>query len=48
VRETARIFADVPWICGPCHNIQAVTPVENVLAMYEAAREIKLEPAAAR
>jgi uroporphyrinogen decarboxylase len=27
------------YILAPCHNIQALTPVENVLAMYEAARE---------
>jgi uroporphyrinogen decarboxylase len=26
-------------ILGPCHNLQAVTPVENILALYEAARE---------
>lgn len=27
------------YILAPCHNIQAITPVENVIAMYEAARE---------
>lgn len=27
------------FILGPCHNLQAVTPVENIIAMYEAARE---------
>lgn len=26
------------WICAPCHNIQPVTPVENFLAMLEAAK----------
>ena len=26
-------------ILAPCHNIQAITPVENVVAMYEAAQE---------
>ena len=26
-------------ILGPCHNLQAITPVENIVAMYEAARE---------
>ncbi len=26
-------------IIAPCHNIQAITPLENILAMYEAARE---------
>ncbi len=25
------------YILAPCHNIQAVTPVENILAMYETA-----------
>jgi uroporphyrinogen decarboxylase len=27
------------FIVGPCHNLQAVTPVENILALYEAAEE---------
>ena len=27
------------FILGPCHNLQPVTPVENILAMYEAAAE---------
>ena len=27
------------FILGPCHNLQAVSPLENILAMYEAARE---------
>jgi uroporphyrinogen decarboxylase len=27
------------YILAPCHNVQAITPVENVVAMYEAARE---------
>lgn len=27
------------YILAPCHNIQAVTPVENILAMYETAYE---------
>jgi uroporphyrinogen decarboxylase len=26
------------FIIGPCHNLQAVSPVENILALYEAAR----------
>ncbi len=26
-------------ILAPCHNIQPITPVENIVAMYEAARE---------
>jgi uroporphyrinogen decarboxylase len=27
------------FILAPCHNLQAVSPVENILALYEAARE---------
>ena len=27
------------FILGPCHNLQAITPIENIIAMYEAARE---------
>ena len=27
------------FIIAPCHNIQANTPVENIIAMYEAAAE---------
>ena len=27
------------FILAPCHNVQAITPLENVLAMYEVARE---------
>ena len=27
------------FILGPCHNLQAVTPIENILAMYAAAQE---------
>lgn len=26
-------------ILAPCHNLQAFTPIENILAMYEAARD---------
>jgi uroporphyrinogen decarboxylase len=28
------------YILGPCHNIQAVSPPENIVAMYEAAYEL--------
>lgn len=28
------------YILGPCHNIQAVSPPENVVAMYDAAYEL--------
>ncbi len=27
------------YIVGPCHNLQAVSPVENIVALYDAARE---------
>lgn len=27
------------FIIGPCHNLQANTPVENIIALYQAARE---------
>jgi len=26
-------------IIGPCHNLQPVTPIENIIALYEAARD---------
>ena len=28
------------YILAPCHNIQSITPVENVVAMYAAAQEV--------
>jgi uroporphyrinogen decarboxylase len=39
VRESIEIYRDARWICAPCHNLQPVTPTENVVAMYEAIRE---------
>jgi len=27
------------FIVGPCHNLQAVSPIENIVALYNAARE---------
>lgn len=27
------------YVLAPCHNLQSITPVENVVAMYETARE---------
>jgi uroporphyrinogen decarboxylase len=27
------------YVIAPCHNIQPNTPVENIIALYEAARE---------
>jgi len=36
VRENLKIFG-TGYILAPCHNIQAVSPVENIVAMYEEA-----------
>lgn len=34
------LYADgTGLIIAPCHNIQAITPIENVLAMYDEARQ---------
>jgi len=41
VREVAAIMRDYRWICAPCHNIQNVSPVANVLAMYDEARALR-------
>jgi len=35
VRQSVEIYAAARWICAPCHNIQPITPTENVVAMYE-------------
>ena len=35
VLDNIRIFAKARWICAPCHNIQPVSPTENIVAMYE-------------
>ncbi len=40
VRESVEIYADARWICGPCHNIQPVTPTENIVAMYETIHKV--------
>jgi uroporphyrinogen decarboxylase len=42
VRETLSIFG-TGWICAPCHNIQAVSPAENVVALYQAVWEYAQE-----
>ena len=34
----AVLGADGGYILAPCHNIQANTPPQNIVAMYEAAR----------
>lgn len=36
VRQSIEIYRSARWICAPCHNIQPITPTENILAMYEA------------
>lgn len=40
VRENIRLLASdgTGYICGPCHNIQSGTPLENVLALYDEVR----------
>ncbi len=40
VRKNIRILASdgTGYICGPCHNIQSGTPLENVLALYDEVR----------
>jgi len=40
VRDNLRILgAGGGYIIGPCHNIQAVSPAENIVAMYETGYE---------
>lgn len=39
VRRSAPIYADARWICGPCHNIQPVSPTQNIVALYETIHE---------
>ena len=40
VRERLKIFGkDGGFIFNPIHNVQAMVPVENLLAMYETVRE---------
>ena len=40
VRESVDIYSAARWICGPCHNLQPVTPTENILAMYQTVQAI--------
>jgi uroporphyrinogen decarboxylase len=43
VRENIRILGKGGgYVLAPCHNIQPITPVENILAMYEAAGECSI------
>ena len=39
VRESIEIYRPARWICAPCHNIQPISPTENIVAMYEAIHE---------
>jgi uroporphyrinogen decarboxylase len=39
VKESVEIFKGARWICAPCHNLQAVSPTANIVAMYAAIRE---------
>ncbi len=40
VRQSVEIYAGARWICAPCHNIQPVSPTENIAAMYETIHEL--------
>ncbi len=40
VRESVEIYRGSRWICGPCHNLQPVSPTANIVALYEAIREV--------
>ncbi len=47
VRWCGAIMAEhrARWICAPCHNIQSISPVANVLAMYDEASKVPLPQA---
>jgi uroporphyrinogen decarboxylase len=40
VRESVEIYRGARWICAPCHNIQPVSPTENIVAMYETIHQL--------
>lgn len=40
VRESVEIYRNARWICAPCHNLQPITPTENVVAMYKTIQEV--------
>ena len=41
VEDNIRILGEGGgYILGPCHNIQAISPPQNVVAMYETAWEV--------
>jgi uroporphyrinogen decarboxylase len=35
VLDNIRLFASARWFCAPCHNLQPVSPTENITTMYE-------------
>lgn len=39
VRQTKEIFSNCRWVCGPCHNLQPVTPTVNIQTMYQTINE---------
>ncbi len=40
VRENVEVFGNTRgYVIAPCHNLQPITPTENILALYEAAQE---------
>ena len=39
VQDNLEIFRGARWICAPCHNLQPITPTENIVAMYDAIHE---------
>lgn len=42
VKQSIDIYSSGRWICSPCHNIQPVSPTENIVAMYETIHEYGL------
>jgi len=40
VRQSVEIYRGARWICAPCHNLQPVTPTENVVAMYQTIHQL--------
>lgn len=39
VRQSIEIYRSARWICAPCHNLQPITPTQNIVAMYETIHE---------
>jgi uroporphyrinogen decarboxylase len=39
VLENLEIFSGARWICAPCHNLQPITPTENIVTMYNTIHE---------